>query len=194
MLKRRQALQLAVANGVAMIATASPRAQALPDIAALLREGGCAVLLRHAQTDPGIGDPPNFQVGQCSTQRNLNTEGRAQAVEIGQWFASRSLKPSSVQSSAWCRCKDTATLAFGRFNVLPALNSTFDTRSGTDAQSTVLKARLAALESGAFEVWVTHQVNISAVTGEGPSMGEALIIRSTRSQSGVQILARTRFG
>ena len=193
MIKRRQALQFALANSVALIATASPRAQALPDIAALLREGGCAVMLRHAQTDAGIGDPPNFQVGQCSTQRNLSADGRAQAVEIGQWFASRSLKPSSVQSSAWCRCKDTATLAFGRFNLLAALNSTFDARPGTDAQSAVLKARLAALAPGAFEVWVTHQVNISALTGEGPSMGEALIVRAARSQSGVQILARTRF-
>lgn len=194
MITRRQALQLALANGFAMVPTASPNAQALPDIAALLRQGGCAVMLRHAQTEPGVGDPPNFQIDQCSTQRNLSAQGRLQAIAIGRWFTSQSLTPSSVQSSAWCRCKDTANLAFGRCNVLSALNSTFEARGQADAQTTVLQARLDAMTPGAFEVWVTHQVNISALTGEGTSMGEALIVRAAGTKSGVQILARTRFG
>jgi phosphohistidine phosphatase SixA len=194
MMKRRQALQVALVNGFALVAAPSPHAQTLPDIAALLKEGGCAVMLRHAQTEPGVGDPPNFQLDQCSTQRNLSDEGRAQAVAIGRWFARHSLKPSSVQSSAWCRCQDTATLAFGQFNALAALSSTFNARSRTDAQTIVLKARLAAIARGTFEVWVTHQVNVTALTGEVPSMGEALVIRTPPPDGVVHVMARTRFG
>ena len=75
---------------------------------------------------------------------------------IGQWFASRALKPSSVQSSRWCRCKDTAGIAFGRFDVLAALGSTFNAQSKANAHTAVLKARLTVVSPGMFEVWVTH--------------------------------------
>jgi broad specificity phosphatase PhoE len=101
-------------------------AQAQSDaLAARLVAGACVVVLRHAQTDPGIGDPPGFRLDRCDTQRNLSAEGRAQAERIGQWFKSRGLQPSAVQSSAWCRCKDTADLAFDRHRAWPALNSFF---------------------------------------------------------------------
>ena len=134
-MNRRIAFQWLLANSSWSL-TAAVRAQAAtPDMPALLRAGGCAVLLRHALTDPGIGDPPNFRVDQCSTQRNLSADGRAQAGRIGQWFTARGLRASSVQSSAWCRCKDTAELAFGRYAQLPALNSTFDSRASQTAQT-----------------------------------------------------------
>ena len=169
------------------------RAQTAPDVAALLRAGGCVLMLRHAQTEAGVGDPPNFQLDQCSTQRNLSEEGRAQSKRIAQWFAARNLTVTSVQSSAWCRCKDTATLAFGRFDLLPALNSTFDSRSTQAAQTEALRERLKGIRAGQFEVWVTHQVNISSMTGEGPTMGEAFVVKmGTRSSPG-RVLARTSF-
>ncbi len=151
-------------------------ARAQSDAAALLRAGGCAVVLRHAETDPGVGDPPEFQLAQCSTQRNLSEAGRAQAKQLGQWFQSRSLKPAAVLSSAWCRCKDTADLAFGGHTVLPALNSTFNVRADQAAQTAALRKRLAGIGAGRFEVWVTHQVNISALAGESTRMGEAVVL------------------
>lgn len=152
-------------------------AQAQSDeLAARLRAGGCAVLLRHAQTDPGVGDPPGFRLDQCSSQRNLSDEGRAQSARIGQWFRSRGLQPRAVKSSAWCRCVDTAYLAFGRHTVWPSLNSFFGGTEARDTQTAQLRAALAAIAAGQFEVWVTHQVNITALTGEGMSMGEALIV------------------
>ena len=80
------------------------RAQAQSDALDLrLRAGACAVVLRHAHTDPGVGDPPGFQLNQCDTQRNLDAQGRAQAERIGRWFKSRALEPKAVRSSAWCR-------------------------------------------------------------------------------------------
>ena len=153
-----------------------------------LAAGACVVVLRHAQTEPGIGDPPGFRLDRCSTQRNLSAEGRAQAERIGQWFRSRGLAPSAVQSSAWCRCKDTADLAFRRHKVWPALNSFFGESRNRDTQTAQLRAALKAVPAGKFEVWVTHQVNMTALTGEGMAMGEALVLDVTGT-----VIARNTF-
>jgi phosphohistidine phosphatase SixA len=155
---------------------------------AVLRAGACAVVLRHAQTDPGVGDPPGFQLARCSTQRNLSEAGRLQARRIGQWFASRGLRPQAVLTSAWCRCQDTAELAFSRHAVLPALNSTFDNRADQAAQTALLQQRLAGLATGQFEVWVTHQVNISSLSGSWTDMGEAVVLDARGTMRG-----RSRF-
>lgn len=143
-----------------------------------LRAGACALLLRHAQTEPGIGDPAGFRLDKCSTQRNLSDEGRAQARRIGQWFTTRGLQPSAVRSSAWCRCQDTAKLAFGRHEVWPALNSFFDGQGSETVQTAQLRAALGRLRAGRFDVWVTHQVNMSALTGQGMAMGEGLLVNA----------------
>ena len=177
---RRRVLQLAAAGGVPWLvlgAQAQPLAGQVSDVEALLRVGGCVVMLRHAQTEPGVGDPPDFRLGQCSTQRNLSDAGREQAAVIGRWFASRALKPSSVWSSPWCRCKDTAA-ALGPFQVLAALASTFDGKSNVLAQNAALRKRLAGIKPLQFEVWVTHQVNIAALTGEGAAMGDAVVLKA----------------
>ena len=189
---RRNALKTLLATS-ALPAALTLRAQSTPDIAALLRLGGCVLMLRHAQTVTGIGDPPNFRLDQCMTQRNLSNEGRDQSKRIGQWFAARELLATSVQSSAWCRCKDTATLAFGRFDVLPALNSTFDSHTHQTTQALALSKRLKDVQAGQFEVWVTHQVNITAMTGEVPAMGEAVVVRLGPISAPWQVLARSTF-
>ena len=153
-------------------------------LAERLRAGACVVLLRHAQTDSGIGDPPGFRLDRCSTQRNLSAEGRIQAQSIGQWFTARSLVPRAVKSSIWCRCQDTADLAFGQHQVWPALNSFFDQRGDGDAQTAQLRTVLKRMPAGRFEVWVTHQVNVTALTGEGIAMGEALILDAAGKVAG----------
>lgn len=168
---------------------ASAQVQPTPDMVSILRTGGCVVLLRHAQTEPGIGDPPNFKLEQCSTQRNLSADGRVQSQRIGQWFKDRKLQARAVQSSPWCRCKDTADLAFGTYTVLPALASTFENSAAQPSQTQTLRTLLRAIPAGQFEVWVTHQVNITALTGEVPAMGEAFMVANDS-----KVLARTRFG
>ena len=146
------------------------------------------MMLRHTQTEPGIGDPPGYRLDQCSTQRNLSDKGRAQARQIGEWFKANALRPRSIQSSIWCRCKETAELGFGQFVVLGALNSTFDNRSSQEGQTEELRARLNNIPAGQFEVWVTHQVNITALTGEVSAMGEAIL-----TSSKARMLGRTFF-
>jgi broad specificity phosphatase PhoE len=134
--------------------------------------------LRHAQTEPGIGDPPGFVPGQCNTQRNLSDAGREQARKLGAALRARGLVPQRVRSSRWCRCLDTARLAFGSVEPWPALDSFFGDRGRVDAQTTEVRRALAALPMGRVEAWVTHQVNISALTGDGAAMGEVLLLRA----------------
>ena len=154
------------------------RAQGADPLVERLRAGRCAVLMRHAQTDPGVGDPPGFRLDQCATQRNLSEGGRDQARAAGEWFRQRKLAPSAVLCSAWCRCIDTATLAFGRHELWPALDSSFGRGGEGDKARPMLQERLARIGPGRFEVWVTHQVNISNFTGEPTSMGEGLVVDS----------------
>ena len=146
-----------------------------------MRQGGCAVVMRHGQTVSGIGDPPGFRLDSCSTQRNLNEEGRAQALRIGKWFAARRLRPLAVRSSAWCRCRDTAQLAFGASDPWAPLNSTFDDAALSPAATARLREALSAIPASGFEVWVTHQVNITALTGRYAASGEAFVIDAAGS-------------
>ncbi len=150
-----------------------------------LRGGGCVLMLRHARTVPGVGDPPGFRLGACGTQRNLSDAGRDDARAIGRSLASAGLRPQAVRSSAWCRCIDTAQLAFGASVPWPPLDSTFDSPSLSPAATQALRDALAGTPVGRFEVWVTHQVNITALTGEVPAMGEGLVVGP-----GAQVLAR----
>ena len=102
----------------------SPLSGAAPSDAAVaaLREGGAVLAMRHALA-PGTFDPPGFTLGNCATQRNLSDEGRAQARRAGQWFERQGLKPARVRASPWCRCTETARLAFGATETWPALGS-----------------------------------------------------------------------
>lgn len=185
MIARRPLLLAALASplGAARAADA--------EVEALLRTGGVVIAFRHALA-PGTFDPPGFKLGECGTQRNLNDEGRAQARRIGQWFAQRSLKPQRLRSSPWCRCVDTATLAFGTPEIDATLGSPRGYSEATNAESLrALRQSLAAAakRKGGFEVWVTHMFVLSALTGEGSSSGEGLVLRP-RANGDPEVLAR----
>jgi phosphohistidine phosphatase SixA len=144
-------------------------------LAGSARSGG-VLLIRHAQTEAGIGDPPGFRLDQCSTQRNLSEAGRTQARAIGQWARRHGLQPTAVLSSQWCRCQETARLAFDRVEAWPPLNSTFAGQGDPDAQARALRERLQALAPGSLEIWVTHQVIMTALTGAYPDQGEGFML------------------
>lgn len=160
-----------------MIASAAwaSGAQAQATLAQQARRGG-VLLIRHASTEPGLGDPPGFRLGQCSTQRNLSDEGRTEARVMGEWFRRHGLQPQAVFSSQWCRCQDTARLAFGGFQDWPALNSTFGGQGQPERQLAELRDRLARLSANTLEVWVTHQVIMTALTQAYPAMAEGFLV------------------
>lgn len=142
------------------------------------RQGG-VLLIRHAATVSGIGDPPGFAIGQCRTQRNLSEAGRQASRDLGAWMRGLQIEPDAVRSSQWCRCQDTAQLAFGRYEDWSPLNSTFAGQGDPVAQQRALRERLQALPAGRCEVWVTHQVIMSGLTGTFPAIGEGFWVDST---------------
>lgn len=141
-----------------------------------LGRGTAFVVMRHALA-PGTGDPENFTIGECTTQRNLSAAGQQQARATGELFRSNGIDKAEVWSSAWCRCRETAELlALGKVGTLAPLNSFFRRQGRRDAQTTALKDWLQARSSDMPLVLVTHQVNISALTGVYPKSGELIFV------------------
>lgn len=156
-----------------------------------LAAGGVTVLLRHASTTAGLGDPPNFRLGDCSTQRNLSEAGREESRRIGRAFEARRVSLGPVLAGEWCRTRDTAQLAFGRYDIETSLNSFFGERAREAAQVVRMRTLVAAAPRDRVQVLVTHQVNITALTGEVPAMGEAIVVRPAADGS-VAVVGRLR--
>lgn len=184
MLQRRSLL------GVGLSATL-PAWATDPQPRDLIRTGGVVVAFRHALA-PGTFDPPGFRIGDCRTQRNLSEEGRTQARRMGHWFQAQALVPAQVRSSPWCRCLDTARLAFGQTQVWPALGSPHGAAEATnEAHLGELRQVLADVsrQPGRFEVWVTHMFVLSALVGSDTAVGEGLVLRADAA-SVPRVLAR----
>jgi phosphohistidine phosphatase SixA len=160
-----------------------------------LAAGGAAILLRHAATVPGIGDPPGFRLDDCSTQRNLSDAGRAQAQRFGAALRARNVRIDDVLSSRWCRCLDTARLIGATPPVQPfaPLDSFFEDRRTASAQTAAVGRYLAELGTR-NALLVTHMVNIQALTGLSVGMGEALVVQvDPADPRAVRLVGRLRF-
>lgn len=140
-----------------------------------LAEPGAVAIMRHALA-PGTGDPADFALGDCGTQRNLDARGREQARKIGEAFRTRGIAFDRVLTSQWCRSRETAQLLdVGPVTDAPPLNSFFSNRSSRDRQTRETLDLIAQTEG--LPMLVTHQVNISALTGRGTSSGEVVVFR-----------------
>jgi phosphohistidine phosphatase SixA len=137
-----------------------------------LAKPGRVLMLRHANA-PGTGDPPHFRLDDCATQRNLDQSGRTQARALGQSLARAGITQARIYSSQWCRCLETARLLeLGPVEPLPALNSFYQRSLDREARLLALRKFLAGLPTtGTPLILVTHQVTISAFTGEGVVSG-----------------------
>tara|TARA_B100000686_G_C16479560_1_gene806362 strand:- start:313 stop:864 length:552 start_codon:yes stop_codon:yes gene_type:complete len=142
-----------------------------------LKEGGKIVFIRHALA-PGGGDPDNFNIKDCSTQRNLNNEGIKQSRKIGIFFNKNQIPIDNVLSSQWCRCKDTAKYAFKNFETFDALNSFFSERfrKNKDKQIKDLKKYISRWNGEGNLVFVTHYVVILEMINKAVSSGEIVIL------------------
>ena len=141
-----------------------------------LKEGKKLVFIRHAIA-PGNGDPNNFDINDCSTQRNLDKNGIAQSKKIGLFFKNNKIKIDKVLSSEWCRCKDTAKYAFKKFDTFDALNSFYDERFAANEAKQIkdLKNYIKKWDSDKNLILVTHFVVISSILNTGSSSGEIII-------------------
>jgi broad specificity phosphatase PhoE len=136
---------------------------------------GNVLFIRHAMA-PGYGDPPYFVLNDCSTQRNLNNDGRTQAVQIGRIIKREGIQFLKIYSSQWCRCMETARLTdLGEITLEPGLNSFFQGFVSKEKTLTKLQKVLNSLEDGKdLVLMVTHQVTITAITGISVSSGGAV--------------------
>ena len=149
------------------------------NIVEILKKGGNIIFIRHAIA-PGNGDPPNFDISNCSTQRNLSKDGELQALKIGKFFKKNDIKFTKVLSSEWCRCKDTARIAFGNYETKNFLNSFYDERfsKNKDEQISDFQKFIRNWNKTGNLVLVTHYVVISEILDFATNSGEIVITNS----------------
>ena len=167
----------------------APVTQADEALWRLLQGGGQVVLVRHALTDPGVGDPPGFRLEDCGTQRNLSAEGRREAQRLGEALRARKVPVEQVLSSPWCRCIETARLAFGASPQLqPALSNLFGRREREAAQVAELRGIVQRPAGGGNLFLVTHGSTTQALTGVSPGTAEMVVL--TPQAGGFRVAGR----
>ena len=142
-----------------------------------LQKGGKIVFIRHSLA-PGNGDPDNIDLTRCDTQRNLNQEGIEQSKNIGILFSDNNIQIDKVLSSEWCRCKDTARIAFNEYKTFKGLNSFYQEKfyKYKDEQIKSLKKYISKWNGEKNLILVTHFVVISEMLNFGTSSGEIVVI------------------
>ena len=142
----------------------------------LLKEGGKLIFIRHAIA-PGGGDPVDFDILRCETQRNLSKEGIIQSKNIGKFFSENNIQIDKVLSSEWCRCKQTAKYAFNKYETKSFLNSFFSAKFASNKNKQIhdLKKYINEWSGDNNLVLVTHYVTIQEVLNIAPSSGEIII-------------------
>jgi broad specificity phosphatase PhoE len=159
-----------------VLALAAAAAEASEPLWSVLKGGGQVVLIRHTVTAAGVGDPDGMRLEDCSTQRNLTDEGRRHARQIGEAFRARGIPVERVLSSPWCRCLETARLAFGTADVWAPLGNLYGRPQLRDQQVREMHALVGQPRRGGNLVLVSHGSTISALTGVSPGTGEMVIV------------------
>ena len=145
-----------------------------------LRAGGLVLLMRHASTVDGLGDPPGFRLDACATQRNLSDAGRAEARRVGERLREARVPIGRVYSSPWCRCRETARVAFGEAEDWEPLSSFFEVPEREALYTERVRKRIASYVRRPPKdnvVMVTHNVNIAAITGLSIAPAEIVIVK-----------------
>ena len=163
----------------------SVKANSNDKIKILLKEGKKLIFIRHAIA-PGGGDPVDFDILRCETQRNLSKKGITQSKNIGKFFSENNIKIDKVLSSEWCRCKETASIAFKEYITKNFLNSFFDLKftKNKKAQIKDLKDYVKNWESDKNLVLVTHYVVISEALNYSSLSGEIIITNKNLDKIG----------
>ena len=158
-----------------------------------MREGEVVLMIRHALA-PGVGDPDDFKLDDCSTQRNLNDQGRDQAKTMGEWLRARGIDNVRLYSSQWCRCLETARLMnLGSVTPLPALNSFFQRPQDREPNLSAIRNFIRDnSKPGELIIMVTHQVTISGITNQWTDSGHGKLVRVDKV-GGIELLGEVDF-
>ena len=154
----------------------SVKADSKHNIISELKKGGKLIFIRHAYA-PGGGDPENFDIDNCATQRNLNDSGRIQSKKIGDFFKKNNIPLGKVFSSEWCRCKDTASIAFKKFETKSFLNSFFSEQFAKNKKNQIndFHKFIDEWDKNQNLIFITHYVVISEILNYAPSSGEIVV-------------------
>jgi len=161
---------------VVLCAWAASIAQAAEPIWEAARAPGSVVVVRHSFA-PGGFDPPDSRLDDCSTQRNLDERGRAQARRIGEAFRQNGVAVGAVLSSPRCRCLDTARLAFGQAQPWEVLQGALNDSERRQGQLVEIRKAIAGHRSGPPLVLVTHGSVVTDLTGLNIQMGGFVVLR-----------------
>ena len=162
---------------IILICIISPvKADLNQNIISELKKGGKIIFIRHAYA-PGGGDPNNFDLNDCNTQRNLNNDGRLQSKKIGDFFKKNKISIKKVYSSEWCRCKETASIAFRNFETKNFLNSFFSERFAKNRENQIKNFDKFINNWNGKQnlIFVTHYVVISEILNYAPASGEIIV-------------------
>lgn len=176
MIAHSAALAIAI---LAALLVVGGRAAASDQLWALLKDGGQVVLMRHAITTPGVGDPPGMRLDDCSTQRNLTDEGRRDARRVGDAFRARAVPIDRVLSSPWCRCLETSRLAFDSAEPWQPLSNLYGRPDQTAGQVRQMRDLVGRRRSGGNLVMVSHGSTILALTGVSLGTAEMVVVTPT---------------
>ena len=161
---------------VSLVLAVPSRAGADEALWQLMRGGGQVILMRHAVTTPGVGDPTGFKLDDCSTQRNLTDAGREDAPRVGATFRARAIPVGRVLSSPWCRCLETARLAFGAAEPWAPLSNLFDNRAAETEQLRALRDLAGRQPTAGNVVLITHGSVVLRLTGIQPAPAELVVL------------------
>lgn len=155
----------------------------------LLQRGGQVVLVRHALTESGVGDPDGMALEDCTTQRNLSEQGRGEAARLGEALRNRRIPVAGVLSSPWCRCLETARLVLGRpVQVEPALGNLFGRPERRESQVAALRKIAQRTPEGGNLFLFTHGSTTLALTGVSPGTSEMVVL--TPQAGGFKVAGR----
>jgi phosphohistidine phosphatase SixA len=158
-----------------------------------LGAGGLVLYFRHADTGPAYPEQ-GVDLDRCESQRNLNDKGRAEARDIGEQFRRLRVPVGEVLTSQFCRCRETAELAFGKASVAPVLTGvsrSAEAAAKREAASAGLRKLLATPPApGRNTVLVSHGYNLWDAEGYHlGTQGEAAVYRPD-GKGGYVLLAR----
>ena len=177
------------------LATASAFAADNPAWSAL-REGARVILMRHAATSGGAGDPEGFRLEDCATQRNLTEKGRADARAAGEQMRAQKVPVEKILSSQWCRCRDTAALmALGAVEISETFNNAYTFSARRDELTKGARAVVAGWKGPGILIVVTHGANILPLTGFQPDEGEMVVVEPDPAPDGkLRVIGRIPIG
>ena len=171
---------------IVVLASSSKAEPATSLMSAISQIDADVVFMRHALA-PGFGDPVGFELGDCSTQRNLDANGKSQAKLIGRKLLNSGIHFSEILSSEWCRCRETASLLnLGKWRVFSGLNSFFQNYADKEETLNNLNSKLIQMEGG-VTLMISHQIVIRTITGSTTRSGE-LVIFNTKTKAFKNIL------